>query len=387
MAVKTIIGVPVRGRNFYKRQKVEEAFWQKIENGNNILISAPRRVGKTSQMYYFIDNPKRNYLVRYIITESINNENEYYRKLFREIVLMLKGVKKLWKNVLTLVKSKRITSIKIEGITFEDREMNYYGELHSLLEHIDMKGMKLLLLIDEFSETLENIRIDEGERNAIHFLESNRELRTTLGINSKIQFVYAGSIGLENATAGLNSTKRINDLYPFSIPPFTNSEAKGLIERITQESDLHFEESQIKFLLDKIEWLIPYFIQIIIDEIDKIVEKNPQKQITGKIINEAFKKAISHRNYFDNWHGRLRIIFKGSQFNFIKEVLNTTSVKGIITSNEIIDLAVKYSLLDNYSSLMGVLKHDGYLNNEDNPSEYRYNSPLLKLWWNQEITN
>ena len=47
MSVKTIIGQAATGSNFYPRPEITSLFWDKIKVGNNILIAAPRRVGKT----------------------------------------------------------------------------------------------------------------------------------------------------------------------------------------------------------------------------------------------------------------------------------------------------------------------------------------------------
>ena len=59
MKIRT--GNPVRGENFFKRKLLIDKFWEQIETGNNILLVAPRRVGKTSLMFYLMDNPKENY--------------------------------------------------------------------------------------------------------------------------------------------------------------------------------------------------------------------------------------------------------------------------------------------------------------------------------------
>jgi predicted AAA+ superfamily ATPase len=76
MAMKNIAGQPVRDNIFFDRPILSRQFQQKIESGSSILISAPRRVGKTSLMLHIHDHGMEGYYFIYLITESVNNEKE-----------------------------------------------------------------------------------------------------------------------------------------------------------------------------------------------------------------------------------------------------------------------------------------------------------------------
>lgn len=386
MAVNTIIGQAARGKNFFERSNITKDFWDKIKKGSNILITAPRRIGKTSLMFHFEDQPLENYELLYMIVESVNNENEYYRKLYNEVINLLKRRQKVWNQVTKLIKSKKVTSITKEGITLEDSELNYFEELVKIIKLVDLKNHKLVLMIDEFAQAVENIIEDETERDAVHFLETNRELRQLPYILDKIQLVYTGSIGLENIVSKINALNTINDLYPLKVPQLTNDESKELIGKITEASDLFIQQEQINYLISKIEWLIPYYFQIIIEELDKI-ELLAGESITNNIIDEAIDNALEIRPYFEHWFTRIRKAFKGTEFKFTKELLNKISGVNTFHSNEIHDMAIKFDIEDTYKDIINALKHDGYINNHDDPKLYRFNSPLLKKWWNKKIAN
>jgi hypothetical protein len=245
-------------------------------------------------------------------------------------------------------------------------------------------------MIDEFSETLENIIKDEGKENAIHFLESNRDFRHIPELHKKVQFVYTGSIGLENIVSGLNKINTINDLYPFEIHPFSTTESKDLIDKLIDGSDLVIDDTQKDNIIHEIEWSIPYFIQIIIDEIDKIdwpVNKDNQRVVNHDIIKQAVKNSLENRTYFEHWLSRLRIAFKGNEYKFVLELLNTISENQSIHKNDIVNLSVKYQIQESYKDVLNSLVHDGYINNLQNRSEFQFNSPLLKKWWYEKVVN
>ena len=193
---------------------------------------------------------------------------------------------------------------------------------------------------------------------------------------------------MENVVKKVNASSSINDLNPFKVTPFTKEEAKELIyEKILKISEMPFEEEQAEYLLAKIEWLMPFYIQLILEEVYCIYSSEKLSAISNSIIDRAIESAIQHRLYFDLWLTRLRKAFTGNDFKFVKTVLNEASEKSIITSSEIYNLAGEFDITENYKDLINVLIYDGYINNDENGKEYRFNSPILKIWWNKYVAN
>jgi hypothetical protein len=48
-------------------------------------------------------------------------------------------------------------------------------------------------------------------------------------------------------------------------------------------------------------------------------------------------------------------------------------------------MAVKRGIEEDYKKIIRVLMHDGYINNNDDPEVYRFNSPILKTWWFKNV--
>ena len=96
---------------------------------------------------------------------------------------------------------------------------------------------------------------------------------------------------------------------------------------------------------------------------------------------------LEQRNHFEHWHLRLRTVLKGNDYSFVKELLNIASEKITISANEIFNLAQKYELQNTYKSLINSLVYDGYINNDDDEHVYRYNSPILRMWWRKNVAN
>lgn len=389
--MKTVIGNPARKEDYFTRPKITDEIWEKLESGSNLLLVAPRRVGKTSILLHLLDNPRENYLVIYYISESVNSPNEFYKKLFNHVNEKLGTIKKYKNKIEGFSKNliSRIESISLKdmSVTLGQSKIDYRKELEELLENIGFENERLIILVDEFAQTVENIIEDIDERTAINFLETKREIRLSEKLQKKVQFIYAGSIGLENIVSRFKGTKFIIDLAPIKIEPMTISESKQFVEKILYDNNSTIDNESFKFLIKKIEWLIPFYFQILLDKCGKILREENSNEIKTNTIEAAFSAVLKDRVYFEHWLQRLQTAYKGDDFSFAKEVLNIISISPTIKSTEIFDLVVKYKLEGTYNNIINALKYDGYINNNDDPKNYRFNSPLLKEWWYRNVAN
>lgn len=381
--MQIITGQSARKENFWQREKELKEILHKINSHQHILLVAPRRVGKTSLMHYLLDNPEDN-VVLYIDTESANSENEFWKKLFNKLMneefinTLQNRAKKLGNKIKTL----KISEITTKGIKFgESQEIEYIEAFKEIIKNLDI-GKNIVIMIDEFAQTIENIMKYESVQSAKSLLAHHRELRQDRSLFEKITFIYAGSIGLESVAAKLDSISAINDLAVIKVPPLIQDDAKNFVETLAKANNINIDEQSIIYMLKQIEWLIPFYIQLIMDELRKI-----NVVITNEIIDNTFKSLLENRNHFEHWHIRLKSL-EDNEYKFAKEVLNFVSENDIITSSEILNIATKYTLLeDTAKEVRNSLVYDGYINNNDNIKEFRFNSPILKMWWYKNVAN
>ena len=388
--MKNCVGQAVRGTDFYNRENEISDIWTKLNNGSHILLAAPRRVGKTSIMFNLQDNPKENYLVIYIDTESADNENEFWQKLFNalleeEFVNKLKIYSKtLWKKFTNI----KIENITASGVNFGAGEvLDYSLAFEKMIKDLESEK-KLLIMLDEFSQTVENIIKYEDKKSAEKFLRRHRELRQNIKISKKVSFIYAGSIGLESVVSKVNGMKYINDLNSVKVKPLSENEAKEFIKNLCEHLDLKIDHEVLNIFLEKIEWFIPFYLQLIIQELKILSKEQKNNTINKEILEEAISNSINHKNHFEHWRSKLKEALNINEFKFVKEVLNKISSENALKTLEIINIAYKYELEeDEAKEIIHSLTYDGYINNNENIKEYRFNSPILKLWWYKNVAN
>lgn len=176
--MKNQIGSPVRGEDFFKRDALVNKAWDLVQSGAHILIAAPRRVGKTSLMRYLEDHPRRGFSFLFDITESVSNENEFFRRIMNKLLRTdyVKRSRKVMAFLETYI--PRIEKVGPEGVEFGVREEHDYKAMfQKTLASCSQGEGKLIIMIDEFPQTLENIINNEGKEAGVHFLQSNREIR------------------------------------------------------------------------------------------------------------------------------------------------------------------------------------------------------------------
>jgi hypothetical protein len=393
--MRNIVGNPARKEDFFRRDGEIDKIKSRIEHGNNLQIAAPRRVGKTSILFYLYDNDVDGHVYVYVDMERIDNEQEFFKKLLKEI-LKQEPIAQSTRLKTLLEKGgrffRKIKSVKIagQGIDFheEGEQPDYYQELTNFLSGFELEeDRKLVLLIDEFPQTLLNIlEANKGEiQPAIRFLQSNRELRLNPDINEKVRFIYTGSIGLNHTVAAINATAFVNDLNSIEVEPLNGEEAFAFIQELLANRQIRMNEATINYLLRKIDWLIPFHIQLAVHEIITVCRQN--KTADNRTVDEAFDNMVSQRNnnHFDHYYSRLRSQFKNEAFHYADAILQSLAITGSIGAAELYDTAVKFGVHERYRQILEILVYDGYINNIGDAAVYRFNSPVVQLWWQRFI--
>lgn len=388
--MKNIVGQVPRGENFFPRDAIINKIYRRLESGQNLVMAAPRRVGKTSIMRAMEDNPREGFQFVYVITESIENVEDFYHKLLTTTLASsaMSNLAKKWKGVKTLVAeiagniSIKLPWIELEVNRAEGKE-TYQAAFEKLLDKLETGEDSIIIMIDEFPQTVENIREKHGAAAAESFLRLNREQRQTS--NSRIRFILTGSIGLPAVVKKLTSTSVINDLNVVEIPPLDEAEASQLATILLDTPKVKYDATVIPYLLQKIKWLIPFHVQLGIQELIDIYE-NKGLELNKKDVDQAFQQLLNLRNnsYFEHYYTRLEDAFPEEQYAFAIRFLNSVAQADKLSVTEVKGLAKEVLEGRDADSVIESLIYDGYIFEDVDKKVYRFQSSLLQAWWNKK---
>lgn len=194
--MRNIVGQTPRGDDFFPRPTVVNRIYRAFANDAHLYLAAPRRVGKTAIMRHLEENPQPQYAFKYVITESVDNATAY----FTVLVEAVHTLKKLPRQTLEALGAflQRLRGIDVAGVGIQweaGESTGPFAEFKKLVQTLDTNGLKVVIMIDEFPQTVKNILQRHGPDAAEHFLQLNREIRHE--VHANIRFLLTGSIGLQ----------------------------------------------------------------------------------------------------------------------------------------------------------------------------------------------
>ncbi|MCB0641239.1 MAG: AAA family ATPase [Phaeodactylibacter sp.] len=376
--MKNIVGQTPRREDFFPRTSIINKLYRRLDSGSHIYISAPRRAGKTSIMRYLEDHPRENYTFLYISVEDIEDTEEYFEELSEEL-LRSKAVSRLVrtsesaKNLFEAF-AERIKKVRFMGVEVETQQQersSYSKEFEQLMRDLDTTKVTIVLLIDEFPVALERIAKLQSPDAAKEFLHLNRSIRQQA--QHGIQFIYTGSIGLPNIARQLDATASINDLNMIEVPQLKRQEGQAFTEQLLKNYAVKYEEDVIGYMLDAIDWLMPFFIQLIVQMlIDS--HQDTGVPLNKETVDRVMEKASNHRNniYFESYYSRLSKTLPQEEATVAKRILSHIAQHKEAPLNA-------FDQEEGAQKVLEILEFDGYIHSTKD--FYRFNSPILRNWW------
>lgn len=384
--MKNSLGNPARGDAFYDRSSEIKKIYRVLNADTSIYLAAPRRVGKTSILKHLEEFPEKDYYFVYVITESIDDSNIFFKEIFEQLMKSdaIKSIAKASEVVKKGIEKILSKVSSIQGIDLrETKESDYYELLIELFSSISPEHGRVVIMIDEFPQTIQNILDKGGKEIAQTFILKNRALRHNENVTKKISFIYTGSVSLFPMIEKVTSLTSINDVRTVVVNPLEPKEAKQFISLLMENEGVVLSDSLLDYIIYKIEWLIPFHIQLMQQEIIDVHE-SMVKEIDETIIDKAFDQIVHSRNkpQFEPYFSRLTKLFKNEGYDFVMEILRHIAENNTIEKDVLHDKSIKYNISDE-KGIMEILENDGYVFLND--THYRYTSPILKLWCKKHI--
>jgi len=371
-------GPPVEGADFYGRETELQYAWEyHILKGVSLKLSAPRRVGKSSFSKRMLKLAEENgWKTLYLDLEGIGTEGEFV-KLFKKELKSAKWWNKAGDIILKIFDGITIEEVEIKGTKIGGISINSnvwrddtYGKIKQLIENAG----DILIVIDELTVFLDHLlKQENGKEKVEFFLEWLRNFRQKSG--TKVRWIISSSVGIENFASMHQLSKHLNDIYTFPIGAFSEYEAKDFISRLDVDKNVQFTNDHIQYILDKLVWYLPYFIQLLVEKINFLICVD-KKQLSNDTINEAYNQLITG-NDFNSWDDRLK--YYNEFEDNARKILNLCTFPDGRSRDYLMANLSEYNPETVLAKLLDMLKNDGYLVEHDGKCNFR--SPLLRDFW------
>ena len=370
-----VYGVAVEGENFTDRAEETRRLKRDFENGQNVVLISPRRMGKTSLVRRVMSQVDTNKIaVVHLDIYDCRTEYEFYNKLATAVLkqvsgkgeLMLRNIKefltRLTPRVSFGIDPANEMSVSL-GIAPEDYSPEEILQLPEKMAH--KIGKHIVVCIDEFQQI----------GNFPDSLEVQKRIRGVWQLQEEVSYCLYGS--KKHMLTNLFQNKRM-PFYQFGdirfLQPIALEDWIPFIRGKFEENGLSISDEQITRICETVEYQSSYVQQLAWNVMlccDKVVEEATMEEALADLIGQNSILFLQQTEGLSSY-----------QMNFLKAL--AAGETGDFTSAAILK---KYNLgtKSNISRLTDTLIKKELI--EKTGRTVTIADPVFHLWMLRELNN
>jgi hypothetical protein len=391
--VHSVIGQVAADSNFFDRVS-ELAALRSESVREQILLLAPRRVGKTSLLHRLkgVLEAEEGMHAVYASVQGATSELDFLRAIFEAAADhpaargVLSRTGPLVKRILGRVRELEVGAFAIK------LDETKPGEWQERARELSAGLMRLpghfFLLVDELPVFVARLIRDDpthtGQR-ARAFLEWFRSVRQKRpGEDVALHWVLAGSIGLDTIAHRHGLSDTINDLKPFRLGAFAPDTARTFLAALGEGEQVPMSSAVISRLLELAGWPIPHHLQVLFGDLHARYREMGRAPTVADV-DAVFEGLLKQHGYFDSWYERLGEELGELSAGHARALLAACAQDPSGMSKASLDALLSTLVGDagererQLRFLLDVLENDGYLHTPD--GRFAFRSNLLREFW------
>jgi hypothetical protein len=391
---RSLVGQIPDPNELYGRKHFIEHLWKMLE-GNNILLLAPRRFGKSGIMRHVLLHPRVGYLPLSFELEDVDSPEEFVWRVTKELLAhdktraLLAKVKKLPASLVEWVK-ENFEEAEFEGakVKFKQSIKEDWQEAGKrMLNELEKSDETIVFLFDELPAMLDRIIEKQGEGAARDFLAWFRPIRLAQkDLLRRHRFIVAGSVGIDQILKKIGATDRLVDFTRLTVEPLDSIAANELVDGLAGTFNLNWTQLLSTKLFDLIGAPVPYFIHIFFSQLGQLMPA-ARDNLTLEQLDRLYADRVlgpTCRHYFDHYSSRLkRYGTSGEKAAF--SILRSVASRGRISRPVLFDIYRKAygkgSSETGFDDVMADLEYDWYLRLDPDTNEFYFRLKVMQDWW------
>ncbi|MFA6107624.1 MAG: hypothetical protein WDA75_02535 [Candidatus Latescibacterota bacterium] len=396
MRVRNIVGNVPEPDELYGRSDLIEHLWRQLD-GNNILILAPRRFGKSGVMRHLLDRPRAGFIPVYLDLMAVDSPADYGVCLIGALLAQsqLRAVLHKAKGLpasLSRWISNTFDALEFEGARVELRgtiEPDWRDVVRRLVLELEKAEEKVLFLLDEFPVMLVNMADKHGSATAQEFMAWFSSVR--LQGKDRLRrhrYVVAGSIGIDAILRRLDPPDKLRDFERLAVGAIGEADARRLAADLTKALDLEMPEALQETCLNLIGPRVPYFIHLLFSQLAQLrpEERHP---VSEAVVRRVYVEQVlgpTCKHYFDHYRDRLARSGKPLERASLAMLRTVADAPlGRVSGSGLYDVYRKArrrgATETEFDELVANLECDWYLCLIPETNEYYFMVNVMRDWW------
>ena len=391
----------VDGDRFFDRVGDIEALEEQVRDGAHTLLTAQRRMGKTS-------------LVRELLRRL--GDGEDFEPIFvdleratdpadaiAEIGACSQSAQGVWHRVKSVFANMpEAVFNRIETLSVADVKATFRGGISAgtwqqkgdrLLAALAENEMAVVLALDELpilinrllrGEQREGDITAKGKQAADEFLSWLRHNAQTH--QGRIILIVSGSVGLEPILQQAGLSGHANVFSPFNLKPWDEETAMECLAALAAAYGLELPAAVRQEMCRRLRCQIPHHVQQFFHHMHQHLRRANRREASLEDVAAVYQQDLlgAHgQMVLDHYETRLRMVLGKSGYPMAIDMLTEAAVnEGRLSDLDVArfqeDAQARPKSLP-IKDVLHTLEHDGYLARED--GGYRFVSGLLEDWW------
>ena len=397
-------GSPVAPEDLRYRDPFLESIWSAILL-QHVLLTAPRRTGKTSIMDHLQAYPKHGFLVIKENVQDLSHPADVLAALLARFhdeqpQLLRDTLAKGWSFLgvaLKKVDTVSVSEFKVALRESDDKwRENWRQHGEKLLAQLRRHDGKVLIIIDELPDMLLNLK-EEDEKLLGEFLAWFRAQRQTPAPkNDPVRWLVGGSVNLSGTLDSVGKVDLINDLDDIPLPVLSDGDVRDFVVTMLDRRGVRIEQGVAERCLELLGRPIPLFMQMMTQDLHRMWRKRadgvPLAESDVDLVFKELVRSSAAQDKLQHYYSRLKKYYGDPKLAAAHLILAKLSLseKGISRPGLMTEFQQVLEQADTrlpvheakqvFNQLMRDLENDFYVEEVEN-NRFDFSSGVLKTWW------
>lgn len=392
----------VVGDDFFDRTSEIERLTQLLDEGNSILLVAPRRIGKTSlvrETFRRMEQRDEDYLLFVDVQDcktpedvivAISMAAQPYGGLASKVKEAFSSFFRGLSDKVESVGSSAVFELRLrEGLTGD-----WQMKADKIMASLAQADRPVAICLDELPIMVNRLVTgpgDQAERRELAEVFLSWLRKTVSAHAENIRWIVCGSIGLEPILARHNLSFTTGHLRPFHLPTWDRETAAACVESLSAHQGHEWPRESRDALLDKLAHFVPHHVQMyfghVIDDCRLRGVQVPTEDDVLRVYKTHMLSTRGHAELADYEERLLRVLDEATK-ELALALLTEAAVAGRLTLEASRRIAESHGLEHPERArrdVLRVLEHDGYLTRGEKDDHWRFLSSLIRDWWYQRF--
>ncbi len=391
----------VAGDRFFNRDAEIEALMERVQDGRHTLLTAQRRMGKTSLVRELLRrlDEEGSFETIFVDLEGAFSPAD----AIAEIGIQTRSMQKTWSRIMSgfgnVVHELRdsVDTVGIADLWVKLRAGidagNWRQKGDEVLTALAENERPVVLAIDELPILVNRLLKGDDYRITVERRRTVDELLSWLRKNGQVHqgricMILSGSVSLEPILRQAGLSAQANIFSPFELKPWDERTAVACLAALAENYDLTLPPEVCRNMCQRLRCHVPHHVQQFFDSLHEHLRRTGRRRASLEDVEKVYnEEMLGVRGQVDLEHydSGLKMILGREGYRTALEVLKLAAIEdGVLRGDCIGRFREHFPAADEgdpipIEDVLHVLEHDGYLARQGD--RYRFVSGLLEGWW------